>query len=381
MRVHSLGLFDFRNYSDAELVFDGELTVLIGANGQGKTNLLEAVGMAAGLGSIRGVPHSALVRQGADSAVIRCCSFTDAGREMLIETQISSSGRNRTLINRQPLDRRRHPFGAFAITVFSPDDLMLVKGSPAGRRRWIDTALTSSQSGFGACRSELERILRQRNALLRQISGRLDSDAARTLDVWDAKLSETGDEVRRMRVALLKALSGRLKENYEHLAGAAESVAARYESSWGSESLAEALVRSRGSDLRRAVSTVGPHRDDVELAIRGMPARTHASQGEQRSLALALRLAVDAEIREQRQERPILLLDDVFSELDTARSSALLELLPEGQRIITSTDAMLPIGALPDQLVSVYDGSLRTDRRANTVEQPIISESTTSDSL
>ena len=356
----SLELTDFRNYANAELVFDGGLTVLTGANGQGKTNLLEAVGMAAGLGSMRGTPYAGLVRQEADSAVIRCRSLTDAGREMLVEMQIFRSGRSRVQINRQHLDRNRHLFEAFAVTVFSPDDLMLVKGPPAGRRRWIDTALAASRSGFGDRSSELDRILRQRNALLRQISGKLDRDAARTLDVWDERLSEAGDDVRRMRMDLLGVLCGRVGSNYEHVAGSAEPVVARYESSWGSESLAEALAQARGYDLRRAVTTVGPHRDDVELLIGGLLARTHASQGEQRSLALALRLAVDAEIRERCRERPVLLLDDVFSELDMARASALLDLLPAGQRIIASTSTMLPAGAQPDQLVNVYAGRLST---------------------
>ena len=361
MRICSLELIDFRNYSHAELELNGELTAIVGANGHGKTSLLEAIGLVAGLGSIRGVSHSGLVRQDSDSAVVRCDARSDNGRGLLIESQIFTSGRSRFQVNRQHVNRNRDLLGMLTVTVFSPDDLMLVKGGPAGRRRWVDTALAASFPGFGERSTDLDRILRHRNALLRQISGRPDPDSVRTLDVWDAKLAEVGDEIRRSRMEFLRSLESHLSSSYEHVAGRADAATARYESSWGDEPLADALAQARQSDLRRAVSTVGPHRDDVELEIGGLSARTQASQGEQRSLALALRLAVDAEIRCHRHVTPILLLDDVFSELDAARSAALLEILPTGQRILTSTATVLPARARPDQVVRVYDGTLRLD--------------------
>ena len=169
-------------------------------------------------------------------------------------------------------------------------------------------------------RGDLGRILRQRNALLRQAAGRVTSDVALTLDVWDAKLSATGDELRRRRLELLDAMRPRLAAAYGRVARHGAQADATYLSSWGEEPLADALGAARKDDLRRATSTIGPHRDDVALWIDGRPARSHASQGEQRSLALALRLAVDAAVRERRGVRPVLLLDDVFSELDRDRA-------------------------------------------------------------
>ena len=359
MRVLSVELFDFRNYEHAELAFNGGLTAILGANGQGKTNLLESIGVSGGLGSIRGTPQSGLVRQGADSAALRCQIIADNEREILIETEIFSSGRSRLRINRQNVSRPKDLVRTLALTVFSPDDLMLVKGAPTERRRWMDDALTVVDPEFRFCRAEMERILRQRNALLKQVSKRYDSDSLNTLDIWDDKLAEVGDEIRRSRMRLIDGLAPKLNTNYEHMTGKTSAVTAEYVSSWGDESLSEALLAARKTDLRRTVSTVGPHRDDVDLLIGGMPARTHASQGEQRSLALVLRLAVDDEVREHRQVRPVLLLDDVFSELDAARSAALIEALPHGQRILTSTNAMLPEGARPEQIVHVHDGTLK----------------------
>ena len=358
MRVCSLELFDFRNYAHAELGFDGGLTAILGDNGQGKTNLLEAIGVSGGIGSVVGVPHACLVRQGADLAVVRCQVRTDNGRDILIESEISGSGRNRFRLNKQNLSRRRDLLGVLALTVFAPTDLMLVKGSPVERRRWIDNALSTIEPKFGLHCSEIERILRQRNALLKQIAKKVDTHAFATLDVWDNKLAKVGGIIRAGRRKLLQKISPKLNTDYRHMAGRKAVVSARYESSWDEETLLDALVEARETDVRRRYSTVGPHRDDIELLVDGMPARTHASQGEQRSLAIALRLAVDAEIRECRRLRTVVLLDDVFSELDVIRANALLEILPPGQHILTSTTAMLPDGAKPDQIVDIQSGTL-----------------------
>ena len=279
--------------------------------------------------------------------------------------QIFSSGTKRLQVNRQRLARQSDLFDILTVTVFSPDDLELIKGGPANRRRWLDAALVASRPSLGALRGECERILRHRNALLRQVRGRLDADAAITLDVWDSKLAAVGDEIRGHRLALLEVLAPTLVEVYQHMAGQTDTAAVGYESSWGEGSLASALATARRVDLKRMVSTVGPHRDDVVLTINGRSARTHVSQGEQRSLALALRLAVDAEIRKHRDVRPVLLLDDVFSELDPRRGAALLEALPSGQRIITSTTAALPAGAHVDQVMRVHAGTLDTSGVCN----------------
>lgn len=354
MNVESVSLVDFRSYSEARFVFAPGLTAIIGANGRGKTNLLEAVGFMAGIGSLRGAPDEALVRSGAATAVVRGDVIAEAGRECLVEIEIARSGRNRVLLNRQRVSRLRELAGTLAVTVFSPDDLQLVKGSPAHRRRWLDEALVASHPAHETMRADLDRILRQRNAALRQARGRISSEIAVTLDVWDAKLAAVGDRLRELRRQLLSSLTPRLAAAYTAVAGAATEIAADYASSWGPEPLAEALAGARADDARRGVTTVGPHRDDVSFGIDGLAARTHASQGEQRSLALALRLAADGEVRARRAVKPVLLLDDVFSELDPARAGALATALPDGQKILTSATGV-PLGCEPDLVVPLDD--------------------------
>ena len=359
MRVCTLSLVDFRSYARAEVEFAPGLTAVIGPNGHGKTNLLEAVGVAAGLGSLRGSPEAALIRSGAEAAVVRCLAYTTGGREALIEAELARSRPNRVRVNHQAVARRRDLVGVLTVTIFSPEDLDLVKGEPARRRRWIDDALAAVRPSLGALRSEVDRILRQRNTLLRQAGGRATGDVAITLDVWDDKLAAAGGELRARRRDLLQALQPRIHSYYAQIGNGQGEAGAVYVSSWGDVCLAEALAAARPDDLRRATSTVGPHRDDIELGIRGLPARSHASQGEQRTLALALRLAVDAEVRERRNVQPVLLLDDVFSELDRDRAAALLEALPQSQRILT-TAGELPAGARSDQLIQVVDGTARS---------------------
>ena len=359
MQVCSLSLVDFRSYARAEVHFAAGLTAVVGPNGHGKTNLLEAIGFAAGLGSLRGAPEGALIRDGAEAAVVRCSARTGDGREVLIEAELARSRPNRVKVNHQPVARRRDLLGVLTATVFSPEDLDLVKGEPSRRRRWIDNALTSVRPSVGALRSEVDRILRQRNTLLRQAGGRAVGDVAITLDVWDARLAAAGDELQARRRELLSAIQPRICSYYAQIAKGRGEADAGYASSWGDGSLADALAASRRDDLRRATSTVGPHRDDVSLRIGGLPARSHASQGEQRSLALALRLAVDAEVRERRGVQPVLLLDDVFSELDSDRAAALLEALPQSQRILT-TAAGLPTGVRPARLIRLAGGTPHT---------------------
>ena len=356
MRVTSLHLTDFRSYPQADVSFGDGLTAIVGENGQGKTNLLEAIGWLAGLGSFRGAPDDALIRLGADSAVLRATVVADDGRDQLIEAEILRVGRNRVQVNRQRLRRVRDLLGVVQVSVFSPDDLELVKGGPALRRSWIDEALVRRHPRHDVLRSDLERVLKQRNALLRSSSGRLDADAAFTLDVWDTKLAAVGEQLRKVRRELLDEIRPRLAGAYDAVARTTARVQAHYDSSWGDD-LAAALLDARDHDVRRGVTTVGPHRDEVVLSIGGAPARTHASQGEQRSLALALRLAADAIVRDSGTAEPVLLLDDVFSELDPGRATALLDALPGGQRLLT-TAAGLPPGAVPDQILTVSAGAV-----------------------
>lgn len=359
MKIRTLELVDWRSYQSAEIKFGGGLTAILGENGHGKTNLIEAIGWIAGIGSFRGAPDDALVRVGASAAIVRAAVDTDDGREQLIEIEIPRVGRNRIQVNRQRVNRLSDLVGVVQVTVFSPDDLELVKGGPSLRRGWIDTAAGARHPKNVALRTEVERVLKQRNALLRSTHGRLDADAAFTLDVWDAKLIEVGERLRSARLELLEEMAPILARSYDAVAQQAAMVEANYESSWGHD-LADALAAARDLDVRRGMTTVGPHRDEIVLSIAGVPARTHASQGEQRSLALALRLAADAVIRTAGVAEPILLLDDVFSELDPGRARALLDALPSGQRVLT-TAVGLPPTAKPDQVLHIHNSTVTVE--------------------
>ncbi|MGH9276399.1 MAG: DNA replication/repair protein RecF, partial [Acidimicrobiales bacterium] len=290
MRLDRVWLTDLRSYASADISLAPGLTALLGDNGQGKTNVLEAIAWLATLSSFRGAPTEALIRQGASRAVIRAEAERE-GRAILLEAELVANGRNRVLVNRQPLKRARDLLGVLRVTVFAPDDLELVKGGPAERRRYLDDALVASHPRYDALRAEVDKVLKQRNALLKNAGGRLDESAAFTLDVWDAKLVESGGALAAARQDLLGRLAPELSRMYDAVAHGPAEVTAGYMAEWAGAGLAEALAAARRDDLRRGVSTVGPHRDDVELHIGAMPARTHASQGEQRSLALALRLA------------------------------------------------------------------------------------------
>lgn len=357
MLVRSLQLIDFRNYAEASLQFESGTTAILGDNGQGKTNLAEALAYLATLDSFRGAPTEALIRAGADTAIVRAEVRHDDGRELLIEAEISRNGRNRTLVNRQRLARSRELLGAIRVSVFAPDDLALIKGGPGERRRWMDDALVALAVKNDALRLEIDRILKQRNSLLKQAGGRLTDEIAMTLDVWDAKLAQHGELLGHARATLVARLTPMLLDAYEQLAGAPTPIEMIYEPAWRRTGLLNALVASRQDDVRRQSSMVGPQRDDVELTINGMPARTHASQGEQRCLALGLRLATHRLIAEKVGSAPILILDDVLSELDPSRATALLGNLPAGQVIIT-TASELPVDAKPRRVLRISRGTV-----------------------
>ena len=402
MQVRTLWLTDFRSYTSAQLDLGPGLTALVGANGEGKTNLLEALAWLATLTSFRGAPTDALVRRGAPFAVVRALAERE-GRELLIEAQLQPNGRNRVLVNRQPLRRARELLGSLRVTVFTPDDLAIVKEGPGERRRFLDDALVTLHPRNDGLRSDLDKVLRQRNALLKQTGGRLDESSAFTLEVWDEKLASVGAALARARLDLLGRLRPVLAATYDALARRPALADARYEAAWlpgdpyasadtGAPSgaaerdgraaaggpgddpdgrrtvgipdhgelaaaLASALRSARDDDLRRGVTTVGPHRDDIVFGIGEAPARTQASQGEQRTLALALRLAVHHVVTEGAGSAPVLLLDDVFSELDPDRSAALLANLPPGQTLLT-TASSLPDEAPPDVVLRLFDGRI-----------------------
>ncbi|HLI53067.1 MAG TPA: DNA replication/repair protein RecF [Acidimicrobiales bacterium] len=343
MHLETLRLSDFRNYSDAELSpAPTGITLITGGNGSGKTNLLEAVAYLSTLRSFRGSPPAALVRAGCEAAVARAV-VADPPRRVPIDAEIRPLGRDRVRVNGQPLRRQRDLRSTLAVTVFSPDDLALVKGGPAERRAYLDDLLVSCRPRLEAVVSEVERVIRQRNALLKSLAGRSpDENALFTLDVWDSKLGDAGTELVEARARLCSDLSPLISGAYQDLAGPA-ATSLSYRPSWDG-ALTDALASARRDDLRRGVTTIGPHRDEVELTIAGMPARTHASQGEQRTLALALRLAGHRLVRAASDQAPVLLLDDVFSELDADRSAALLEALGDGQALLTTAGSP-PAGA------------------------------------
>ena len=411
MQVRTLWLTDFRSYTSTQLDLAPGLTAVVGANGEGKTNLLEALAWLATLSSFRGAPTDALVRWGAPFAVVRALAERE-GRELLVEAQLQANGRNRVLVNRQPLRRARDLLGSLRVSVFSPDDLGIVKDGPGERRRFLDDALVSLHPRNDALRSAVDKVLRQRNALLRQTGGRLDESTAFTLDVWDAKLAEAGAALAATRLDLLDLVGPVLAATYDALARRPARVEARYEAAWAGSpaalpddpavgagngaiaapgapttgpaaappgppgaaraslgtdtrrgalttALADALAAARTEDVRRGVSTVGPHRDELALSIGGAPARTQASQGEQRTLALALRLAAHHVVTAEAGSPPVLLLDDVFSELDPERSAALLAHLPAGQTLLTTASG-LPPDAHPERVLHIVDHVIRS---------------------
>ena len=355
MLLDRLWLTDFRSYASAEVAFAPGLTAIIGDNGQGKTNLLEAVGYLATLSSFRGAPNEALVRRGAPLAVVRAEGRRE-DRQLLIEAEITPTGRGRVQVNRQRLARTRDLLGALRVSVFAPDDLELVKGGPAARRRYLDDAL----GGDPAAARRAARRARAGAAPAQRPAAPVGGPPHRGDRAHPGGLGrQAGRGGRgaspRPVPTLVERLGPVLAVAYDQVAGRPAEVGAAYVAPWREEGLAEALARARRDELRRGVTLVGPHRDELELTIAGLPARTHASQGEQRSLALALRLAAHRVVTEETGSPPILLLDDVFSELDPERSAALVAHLPPGQTLLTSA-AGLPPGARPELVLHVEEG-------------------------
>lgn len=364
--LERLWLNDFRSHRTLELDFSSGVTALIGPNGSGKTNIVEAIGWLTSMRSFRGAPNEALVNRDSDVAVARALLRSDQ-RELLLEAELPRSGRIRFQMNRQKV-QRRDLLGVMSVTVFAPDDLELIKGSPGVRRGLLDDVVVAQHPRNESIRAQVDKVLKQRNALLKSVHGRLDTDAAFTLDVWDDKLVQAGEELGALRSEAIDRLVPLVSEALQAVAGTDHDVSLRYVAPWYEQGLAEALTAARKDDVRRGVTTVGPHRDELEVMLNAMPARTHASQGEQRSLALALRLAGHDLVRASTGVAPLLILDDVFSELDDRRCAALVEALPTGQTLITSA-IELPDGVRSDRslhldpsgVVSDAPGSVNAD--------------------
>ena len=341
MYLVSLVVTDFRNLVSTSIELDPEgTTVITGLNGAGKTSLLEAAAFLATLQSFRGSPKDALVRRGAERAILRAETQT-GGRALTIEAEILSTGRARTQVNRQAVRRRADLHEVFRVTVFSPEEISVVRSGPADRRRFLDETLAVVDPKGARAAEEVEKVLRQRGALLRNSGRILRTDTAATLDVWDSRLDESGTRLVEAREHLVDQLAPLVTDHYARLAGVDTAIGMDYLRSWDGPLLG-ALDACRQTDVLRGVSTVGPHRDELELTLDGLPSRTHASQGEQRSLALALQLAAHQLATERLGTPPVLLLDDVFSELDPQRSRALLEGIPPGQTLLTTAQPAPP---------------------------------------
>ncbi len=335
MHLVSLSVSDFRNIAETTIEPDPlGTTVITGLNAAGKTSLLEAVAYLSTLQSFRGSPREAMVRQGCQQSILRAQTLV-GDRAVTIEAELSATGRSRTMVNRQTVRRRGDLHDALRTTVFSPEDIGVVRSGPAQRRRFLDETLAVVDPKAARSVEDVEKILRQRAALLRTMGRRLGPETAATLDVWDTRLGAAGTLLVEAREELVEQLAPIAEAHYARLAGQPTPVSLDYRRSWTGP-LDDALSQSRVDDVARGISLVGPHRDELELSLHGLPSRTHASQGEQRSLALALRLAAHQLATQRLGSAPVLLLDDVFSELDPFRARALLAGLPPGQTLLTT---------------------------------------------
>ena len=390
MHLTRLALTDFRSYTDVDVLLAPGVTIFSGQNGEGKTNLVEAVGYAATLASHRAAQDAPLIRKGADQAIIRTAIST-AANDALVEIELNAGRANRVRLNRTPLTRPRDVLGVLRTVLFAPEDLALVKGDPGDRRRFLDDLLVAMAPRYAAVRADYDRVLKQRTALLKSAGpkggpkGNRESREAvtATLDVWDAHLARTGAELLVAREHLVTALRPHVEKSYAAVAGDGRGPAAiEYKRSFESQppdeggtvlagtgqagkdeagtthgervraaeqALKEALLEVRASELDRGVCLAGPHRDELELSVRGLPARGYASHGESWSLALALRLASFDLLRAGRED-PVLILDDVFAELDAGRRDRLAALVAEAEQVLVTA-------AVPEDIPSLLTGA------------------------
>src|SRR6266568_2169348 len=357
MFVRRLELVDFRSYPHVVVEFAAGCSVLVGPNGIGKTNLVEGLHYLSTLDSHRVAVDAPLVRAGAASSVIRGEIVHD-GRSLLVELALEPGKANRARLNGSPVRRPRDILGALRMVLFAPEDMALVRGDPAERRRYLDDLLVARQPRYAGVRADYERVLKQRNALLRTAYlarkvGAGDRDLS-TLDVWDMHLAQHGAELMAARMELCAALG-------PHVAKAYDAVAAGRGAAALTQALAGALAAARPSEVDRGVTLVGPHRDDVTLTLGELPAKGYASHGESWSFALALRLAAYELLRAEGVE-PVLALDDVFAELDTGRRDRLAELVGGAAQLIVTCAVPEDV---PARLGGVrYDVSEREVRRA-----------------
>jgi DNA replication and repair protein RecF len=406
VHVSALSLTDFRSWSQVDLELEAGVTALVGPNGQGKTNLVEAIGYVATLGSHRVATDAALVRAGAPRAVVRLRAVR-GDRQSLVELELNPGKANRAQVNRSPVRRARDVLGILRTVLFAPEDIALVKGDPDGRRRFVDELAVQVAPRMAGVLADHDRVLRQRGALLksaagaRRARGELD---LRTLDVWDARLAQVGAQVLAMRVALVDQLRPHVASAYRRVSDGQGVAVLGYRSSLLASDdaaaapapdepvahvdepvellearLLEAMSRMRGKEIERGGNLVGPHRDDLVLTLGGLPAKGYASHGESWSFALALRLAsfhllthgsdagqpgLSAGVAGWEEgSEPVLVLDDVFAELDARRRGRLAELVGGAEQVIITAAVAEDV---PEQLagarLDVMDGEVRRVR-------------------
>jgi DNA replication and repair protein RecF len=355
LHVAHLTLHNFRSYADIDVPLEPGVCAFIGRNGQGKTNLVEAVDYLSRLASHRVATDAPLVRAGCDSAIVRAAVVKD-GRTAVIEVELNPGRSNRARVNKSALPRARELLGLVRTVVFSPDDLTLVKGDPSDRRRFLDDLLVLRTPRLAGVRADYDRVLRQRNSLLKTAGaarrGSTSQDSAlSTLVVWDEHLARAGSELLAERLRLVEELTPYVGKAYETVARGASRDDAEigYKSSLpdlgdGDRSRLEAellaeIERRRKDELDRGVSLVGPHRDELVLTLGNgdvrLPVKGYASHGESWSFALALKLASYDLLRSDGDD-PILILDDVFAELDTDRRRQLAELVAGAEQVLVT---------------------------------------------
>jgi DNA replication and repair protein RecF len=380
MYVRHLSLVDYRSWPVAEVGFEPGASVLVGPNGEGKTNLVEAVCYLATLGSHRVASDAPLVRHGEARAVVRTAVVRD-GRELLLELEINPGRANRARLNRSALPRAREILGVLRTVLFAPEDLAIVRGDPGERRRFIDELLVTRTPRYAGVRADYERALKQRNALLKTagLARRVGSGAGdlRTLDVWDGHLARYGAELLAGRLELVAALAPYLGRAYCGVAGAG-TAGLGYTSSLGDAlpppaqagpdrevleaALLAELARLRPAEAERGVTLVGPHRDDLELLVGELPAKGYASHGESWSIVLAAKLAAYELLRADGGE-PVLILDDVFAELDSDRRARLAALAGKAEQVLITAAVAADV---PEELqgarYDVFGGQVRRVR-------------------
>lgn len=349
MYVRHLTLADFRSWPAAELALAPGVTVLVGHNGAGKTNLVEAIGFLATLSSHRVAADVPLIRRGADQALVRAAVVSD-GRELLLEAEINAGRANRVRINRVDQRRPRDLIGVLRTVTFAPEDLVLVRGDPSDRRRFFDEQATMLAPRLAGVRADYDRVVRQRSTLLKTagaVRAGAGSAALATLDAWDDQLARAGAELIVARLELIAALRPHLVEAYAEVAAFSHDDAdLRYAATLGealdpaeretaviADLLLTALAARRDEELARGVCLVGPHRDDVTLLLGGEPAKHFASHGESWTFGLALRLAALA-VQRAAGAQPVLILDDVFAELDPSRRDRLAGHLAGAEQVV-----------------------------------------------